>query len=296
MQAKLECTWQHVPRDQNVRADLLANIAMDSRGCGEVFDASTGVSPSATSPPPPSSASGLARRVQPGNAASAAPAGPARTGVGPAGVGPSGTRTGVPGSAHAAPSSAPSTAPSRHATTITTPSPGSRPAAPHPSFASAGGGSSGAGTVGNDQAEAAALASAKAAYAAVAADARARMSVGTGASGASAAPPVPPSYPWGVSADPWRGATAQKASLAGAAGAASGGGAAGGVLRAPVGAGPPAGVARGAAATGAGPQMPVRRFMVHVASWRRAEDVAGAAAAAVLYEEGPWRRLQVRQP
>ena len=36
-----------------------------------------------------------------------------------------------------------------------------------------------------------------------------------------------------------------------------------------------------------------RRFMVHVASWRKTEGSAGAAAA-ILYEEGSWRRLNVR--
>lgn len=50
------------------------------------------------------------------------------------------------------------------------------------------------------------------------------------------------------------------------------------------------GVAGGAGAGGL--KMPERRFMVHVAVWAKTDSVPGAVAA-ILYEEGSWRRLKV---
>lgn len=117
----------------------------------------------------------------------------------------------------------------------------------------------------DDASEVAALAAATAAYAAVAADARATIAGGNGAALGGTVMDI-----FGTSEVAEAGFEARAAQASADAGLA-------GSRRMGVGIG----------------EIPKRRFMVHVASWRKTERAA-AAAAAILYEEGSWRRLNVR--
>lgn len=120
-------------------------------------------------------------------------------------------------------------------------------------------------SVDDDASEVAALASATAAYAAVAADARATIAGGSSAALGDTVMDI-----FGTSNAAGTGFEARAAQASADAGLIE-------TRR----------VGDGLAGT------PRRRFMVHVASWRKADGAAGAAAA-ILYEEGSWRRLNVR--
>lgn len=264
-QGKLECSWQHVPRSSNARADLLANIAIDTKSEGEVFDPSTNIEPAtpikAAGAPPPAAAPALSS-TPPSPLVSVLPG--IVGGGSPAATSSSSSSTLPFSSADVASSS---TARGTGVTAtggVGTASDGTTPVA----VSTVRGGVAGASSSAEAR-EAAAVAAAVAAYAAVTASVRATIAsggLGDGRGGAEI------------------GAFGAVAPGLDALGSRSG-------LRASsaeVGLLPVAGGERGGALV----QQPKRRFMVHVASWRKAE-ASPRAMAAVLYEEGSWRRLKV---
>lgn len=234
---KLKCTWQHVPRNLNARADLLANIAMDSKAGDEIFDPSTGVNfprgnsvaaaVAAATPPP--------ALKPPANGVTPAPATPlptpcARKPFPLVDVDSEGTGAAAP---------------------LFVDLSGASPSRTSPSV--------------DDASEVAALAAATAAYAAVAADARATIA--------------------GGSSTALGGTVMDIFGTSNAAGA--------GLEARTVQASADVGLVKSRRVGDGIGEIHKRRFMVHIASWRKTEGAAGAAAA-ILYEEGSWRRLNVR--
>lgn len=229
---KLECTWQHVPRNLNARADLLANIAMDSKAGDEIFNPSAGVS------------------FPHGNSVAAAAAPPPANGP-------------PPGPASPLPTTP--CAPKPLPLVDVDPAGGTGAAAPLFVDLSSPSSSRASPSV-DDASEVAALASATAAYAAVAADARA--TIAGGGSSSSFGATVMDIF--GTSDVAGTGFEARAAQASADAGLVESRRMRDGIEK-----------------------ITQRRFMVHVASWRKTEGAAGAAAA-ILYEEGSWRRLNVR--